>query len=400
MGTRFTSKNRLATIAKENTLNGGAASQTAFFRTNDVKDSFTNNYLENKELTGSRISGTPVVDTSLGTVSFPDFNMDPDNAGWIFAAGMSEALTTVGGGEYKHTFSLSNSFTPKSFCINTQKAHKILQYRGCVLKNFGLSVRQGEYVKGSAEFVAMSQVDLSKDFVPADVTFATGTITIAGHGYAADTPVKIWRNGTAVLPGGLAEDTVYYIKTPATDTFKLAATAGGTALTFADAGTGAFEIVAQNALNPNSLIPFNFKKSLTAFELGGSVFAEIKDFDLQAEFNPDTTDYRYGSGPTLVSISNGEIKISGKFTVVNNQDSYNLLRTKYDAGSTFTAKATLLNGTTLGSGVEKIVINLANVSINSFEESGEFEEISVGYVATASLSALSIDLHNSKAVVY
>lgn len=400
MGSRFTAKNRFAVIAKEASLGAGASAMTAFFRANEVKDGMTFNYLENKELTGSRIAGSPVVDTSLGSVSFPDFNADPDNLGWILSAAMAEAITAVGGGEYKHTFSLSNSLTPKSFAVNILRAHKYFQNRGCVLKSFSLSVKQGEYVKGTAEFVAMSQVDLSKAFASADVTFATGTIAITAHGYAADTPVKIWRNGTATLPGGLSEDTVYYIKTPASDNFKLAATAGGTALTFSDAGTGAFEIVEQNAQVPNTKIPFNFKNSLTAFQINGTNFGEIKDFEITVELNPDTSDYRLGTGAALQSVSLGEIKVSGKYTIIFNQDSYNLLKSKYTTGTTVTCKLTLQNGTTLGSGEEKIVLNLAGVTVNSFEESGEFEELAVGWIAAGSLSVLSVDLHNSKAVVY
>lgn len=53
------------------------------------------------------------------------------------------------------------------------------------------------------------------------------TIQCKAHGYA-DTTKIVFYGGTA--PGGLTAGTVYYVRDSATDTFKVAATSGGTAI--------------------------------------------------------------------------------------------------------------------------------------------------------------------------
>lgn len=56
---------------------------------------------------------------------------------------------------------------------------------------------------------------------------ATDTIYSAAHGYA-DTQKVVFYNGTP--PAGLTEGTVYFVRDSATDSFKVAATAGGVAI--------------------------------------------------------------------------------------------------------------------------------------------------------------------------
>lgn len=60
-------------------------------------------------------------------------------------------------------------------------------------------------------------------------TFVAGTdvFTVLAHGYA-DGEMVVFINGTC--PTGLTEGTVYYVRDATTDTFKVAATAGGTAI--------------------------------------------------------------------------------------------------------------------------------------------------------------------------
>lgn len=53
------------------------------------------------------------------------------------------------------------------------------------------------------------------------------TIYAAGHGFS-DTQKIVFYNGTP--PGGLTEGTIYYVRDAATDTYKVAATSGGTAI--------------------------------------------------------------------------------------------------------------------------------------------------------------------------
>ena len=56
---------------------------------------------------------------------------------------------------------------------------------------------------------------------------ATDVFTVTAHGYA-DTDMVVFINGTA--PTGLTEGTVYFVRDATTDTFKVAATSGGSAI--------------------------------------------------------------------------------------------------------------------------------------------------------------------------
>lgn len=56
---------------------------------------------------------------------------------------------------------------------------------------------------------------------------ATDVVTCSAHGYADGAKVVFYAD---TPPGGLTEGTVYFVRDAATDTFKVAATAGGTAI--------------------------------------------------------------------------------------------------------------------------------------------------------------------------
>ena len=72
----------------------------------------------------------------------------------------------------------------------------------------------------------------------ASVDEAADTITAKGHDLAADDPVRLANSGGA-LPGALSADENYYVLSPATDTLKVALTAGGSAVDItAAAGSG------------------------------------------------------------------------------------------------------------------------------------------------------------------
>lgn len=69
------------------------------------------------------------------------------------------------------------------------------------------------------------------------VNITDETFTAVGHTFVEGQPVMLTTTGTA--PTGLTKDTViYYIKTVVGDTFKLAATYGGTAINITGQGTG------------------------------------------------------------------------------------------------------------------------------------------------------------------
>ncbi len=65
---------------------------------------------------------------------------------------------------------------------------------------------------------------------------ATDVFTSIGHGIANDTPIYV--SSTLTLPTGLSTATTYYIINTATDTFKLSATVGGSAIDITTDGTG------------------------------------------------------------------------------------------------------------------------------------------------------------------
>lgn len=73
--------------------------------------------------------------------------------------------------------------------------------------------------------------------VPVTADTVTNIFTAAGRTYTANDAVRLTNSGGA-LPAGLATNTTYYVRDVSGNTFKLAATAGGTAIDVTDAGTG------------------------------------------------------------------------------------------------------------------------------------------------------------------
>lgn len=74
-----------------------------------------------------------------------------------------------------------------------------------------------------------------------EVTFTVdgtdpGIVNWTGHGLTAGAPVTFATTG--VLPGPLVADTVYYVVSPTTDTFQIAATPIGTPIVVVGAGSG------------------------------------------------------------------------------------------------------------------------------------------------------------------
>jgi hypothetical protein len=59
------------------------------------------------------------------------------------------------------------------------------------------------------------------------VDLTADTVKVVAHGWSADQKI-VFYGGTA--PGALSEGTVYFVRAPATDTFQVAATAGGAAI--------------------------------------------------------------------------------------------------------------------------------------------------------------------------
>ena len=74
-------------------------------------------------------------------------------------------------------------------------------------------------------FLGMGPAQGDEKEFSVDVT--TNVFTSAAHGYL-DTNTIVFYAGT--VPGGLTEGTTYYVRDKTTDTFKVAATSGGTAI--------------------------------------------------------------------------------------------------------------------------------------------------------------------------
>lgn len=87
---------------------------------------------------------------------------------------------------------------------------------------------------GSPPDLDLDSIDLPSATFTADD--ATDVITSAGHGLLDGDRVQLTTSNT--LPAGLATGTVYYVRDKTTDTFKLAATAAGSAIDITDTGTG------------------------------------------------------------------------------------------------------------------------------------------------------------------
>jgi hypothetical protein len=72
---------------------------------------------------------------------------------------------------------------------------------------------------------------------------STGVLLAPGSAYAANATVCVFPSAGSALPGGLTAGTVYYVKSPASDSFSLSATSGGSAITLTSDGSGIVQAV-------------------------------------------------------------------------------------------------------------------------------------------------------------
>lgn len=70
---------------------------------------------------------------------------------------------------------------------------------------------------------------------------SANTLTSTAHGFTDGMQTQVRVTG-GVLPGGLAEDTFYYVVSATTDTLKLATTPGGTAIDLTTPGSGFMQL--------------------------------------------------------------------------------------------------------------------------------------------------------------
>lgn len=172
----------------------------------------------------------------------------------------------------------------------------------------------------------LNSADLDTE-MPAGIPDTTGTVTISiatpgvitwnAHGLSAGAPVRLTTTGT--LPTGLAAGTIYYVAAspaPATNTFSLAAAAGGAAINTTGAQTGTH--------------------TATALMYGGSIaeYCESKSYDRSPVFYHTDADsylaqaaWGYAAGRNL------------------DRSNYNLARRgRIDSGQAYTLKFKNLPG--------------------------------------------------------
>jgi hypothetical protein len=79
--------------------------------------------------------------------------------------------------------------------------------------------------------------------LPFTAAVSGNLITAPAHGMIATDRVVLDNSEVGVLPGGLSATTVYFVITPATDTFSVSLTSGGAAVTISSSGAGLFRKV-------------------------------------------------------------------------------------------------------------------------------------------------------------
>lgn len=74
-------------------------------------------------------------------------------------------------------------------------------------------------------------------------------LSCPGNSFQADDPVRLFKVDDSPLPTGLSEGVTYYVRNISGNTFKLAATAGGTAIDVTADGSGQISRIIEQPLN-------------------------------------------------------------------------------------------------------------------------------------------------------
>lgn len=142
----------------------------------------------------------------------------------------------------------------------------------------GVVLRPGEHVGCNGQsWYPMKRYDQSSTTTPKPLTvnIDTDVFTSAGHGWEDGQAVLV--DGTEILMPPMMRDVQYFIRDKTTDTFKLAATAGGTAINVATGGTGTFSIV---AAPKSSFYPQDFERELFVVPINAKQFRVKKTLEL------------------------------------------------------------------------------------------------------------------------
>lgn len=180
----------------------------------------------------------------------------------LTSGGSAVDITTTGSGT--HTASWGGSASQKIRdtalslvrVINRNSASTVYAYYLSGTDDLpGKILLESRTLGGSAFYVGASRVASWSPSPPSAKTVSsvdtgTDTITSASHGFSnGDAVVFSTGSGSAALPSGLTAGTVYYIRDKDTNTFKVAATSGGSAI---DLGSGFTATVLVNAITEAS----------------------------------------------------------------------------------------------------------------------------------------------------
>ena len=133
-------------------------------------------------------------------------------------------------------------------------------------------------------------VELQQSYNPVTISFASpAVVTSAGHGLADQAPIIF--STTNVLPAPLVVDTVYYVKTPLTDTFNISATPGGAAINTTNAGSGTHSAWGTKALT--TLANTAIINSTNRYARSGNVFVPFTGGTFPSAVTTDAGKYRF-----------------------------------------------------------------------------------------------------------
>lgn len=80
------------------------------------------------------------------------------------------------------------------------------------------------------------------------------TFTCVGHSFSDTNKVRVVAIPGTSLPTGISAGTTYFIRDSATDTFKLAATSGGSAIDITAAGSGLIALIAPKVIQSGDVV--------------------------------------------------------------------------------------------------------------------------------------------------
>lgn len=165
--------------------------------------------------------------TRPGTVYLALFTVAPSDSG---------GGTEVSGGSYARK-SVTNNSTNFPGASSGQKLLAVAQAFATATANWGTAVAWGildALTSGNLLYWGYL-MGPAKNFIG---DASTDVITSSSHGYADTTKVRVEALSGTSLPTGISAGTDYYVRDSTTNTFKLAATSGGTAIDLTADGCG------------------------------------------------------------------------------------------------------------------------------------------------------------------